>query len=74
MTKIYKKGVRYYSKKKGIFGLRLYGNRNAGWDKNFGVVEDFSSDLDPFKRKTVFKGTLTECRNYMKKRFSGAKK
>ena len=33
MAKIYKKGVRYYSNKKGILGLRLYGNRNAGWEK-----------------------------------------
>lgn len=70
-TKIYKKGVRYYSNKKGIFGLTLGGTRNSGWKDDFYVREDMSSDHDPFKRKIVCRGTITECRAYMKKRFWG---
>ena len=69
MTKIYKKGIRYYSKEKGILGLMLGGSRNSGWKNDFYVIEDMSSDHDRFKRKKVFEGTITECRAYMKKRF-----
>jgi hypothetical protein len=74
MAKIYKKGVRYYSKKKGIVGLILGGVRNSGWNSDYYVVERFDSDKD--KRgvstsKIVCKGTITECRNYMRKRFRG---
>ena len=69
MSKVYKKGVRYYSKEKDIHGLRLGGCKNSGWKDDFYVVEDLSPDRDFMKRKVVFKGTLTECRNYMKKRF-----
>ena len=69
MGKIYKKGVRYYSEKKKIHGLWLGGSRNSGWKTDFYVVEDMSPDRNPFKRKVVYNGTLTECRDYMKKRF-----
>lgn len=71
MSKIYKKGIRYYSKKKGIFGLTLGGCRNSGWKHDFYVIEDMSTDHNCLNRKTVFHGTITECRAYMKKRFKG---
>ena len=72
--KIYKKGVRYYSQKKGIYGLRIGGSKNSGWKHDFYVVEDFSPDLDFMKRKTVFHGTLPECRAYVKGRFGDKKR
>ena len=64
-SKIYKKGVRYTSKLRG-FGLILGGCRNSGWSTDYYVVE---STLDRSQSKIVKKGTLTECRDYMKQRF-----
>ena len=64
-SKIYKKGVRYVSQKQG-FGLTLGGVRNSGWSTDFYVVE---SSLDRSRSKIVNKGTITECRDYMKRRF-----
>ena len=72
--KIYKKGVRYYSTKKGIHGLTICGVRNSGWKYDFRVLEDFSPNLDMTKRKTVYRGTLTECRQFLKDRFKGKKR
>ena len=72
--KIYKKGVRYYSTKKGIYGLTICGVRNSGWKYDFHVLEDFSPNLDMLKRKTVYRGTLTECRQFLKDRFKGKKR
>lgn len=69
MTKVYKKGIWYYSKKKGIHGLMLGGNRNAGWKTNFYVMEASTPDRRYPNRKIVKKGTLTECRQYMRDRF-----
>ena len=68
-VKIFKKGINYVSKKKGIHGLSLQGTRNSGWATDYCVVECMTAYKDPFKRKVVYKGTITECRAYMKGRF-----
>ncbi len=73
-SKIYKKGIRYYSSKKGIFGLRIQGVRNSGWKYDYCVVEDFAPDRDFTKRQVVYRGNLTECREYLKDRFKGKKR
>ena len=74
MGKIYRKGVRYYSEKKGILGLTLGGIRNSGWKDDYYVLERMTNE--PLLRsnvssqsKIVYKGTLSECRAYMKGRF-----
>ena len=64
-SKIYKKGIRYKSHSRG-FSLKLGGSRNSGWSTDYYVLE---SPLDRLDSKIVKKGTLTECRDYMKKRF-----
>lgn len=74
MSKVYKRGIRYYSTKKGIHGLTIQGVRNSGWKYDYSVCEDFSSDLDFTKRKVVYRGNLTECRQYLKDRFAGKKR
>lgn len=67
--KIYKKGVRYYSTKKNIYGLTI---GNDFWDDKKYVVRE---DKKPFKEwweretKVVYKGSLTDCRNYLKSKF-----
>ena len=61
--------VRYYSKKKDIHGLTIRGS----WNGNYCVIEDTTPDLDMFKRKTVFKGSLAESRDYVKKRLNSSK-
>ena len=73
-TKIYMRCVRYYSKKKDIYGLTICGVRNSGWKYDYHVIEDFSPNLDLTKRKTVYRGTLTECRQFLKERFAGKKR
>ena len=72
--KIFKRGVRYYSTKKRIHGLTIRGVRNSGFNYDYSVVEDFSPSLDWDKRKVVYRGTLTECRQFLKDRFSGKKR
>ena len=70
MGKIYRKGVRYYSEKKGIQGLRIH---EGFRDREYVVVERLASNdprpTDIFGNKKVFTGTLSECRAYMKGRF-----
>ena len=68
-SKIYKVGVRYKSTKKGIDGLAI-----TGWFKGGGpshcVIENvpgYSNGIN--NRKVVKKGTLRECRDYLKQRF-----
>ena len=71
MAKIYKKGVRYYSTKKKIHGLTIF---NDIWkDKDYVVREDTVPFKEWWERKTkvVYKGTLTDCRTYLKERFRG---
>lgn len=67
--KIYKKGVRYYSTKKNIHGLTI---SNDIWkDKAYVVREDTVPFNEWWERKTkvVHKGSLSECRSYLKQRF-----
>ncbi len=67
--KIYKVGVRYKSTKRGIEGLAI-----TGWFRGGGpshcVIENvpgYSNGIN--NRKVVKKGTLRECRDYLKQRF-----
>ena len=78
MKKVYKKGVRYYSEKKGILGLTLCGTRNSGWKNDYYVRERMINEpltaKNLFTRsKVVFEGTLSECRAYMARRFGHKK-
>ena len=69
-TKIYKKGITYYSTKKNIQGLCIGGNRNSGFTQNFYVVEDNDPKRSLVNRTIPFQGTLPECRDYLKQRFA----
>ena len=72
MAKIYKVGVKYYSSKKKIFGLEIYRpifkDFGGKFDK-YSVYEDTSPNCNFWDRKNVFSGSLSACRDYMKKRF-----
>ena len=67
--RLFKVGVRYKSTSKGIEGLTL----GSYWfaPNTHCVVENVPGYINSFgnNRKIVKKGTLTECRNYMKERF-----
>ena len=72
-NRFYLVGRRYYSSKKNIIGLEIYRPifKEFGGDyQKYSVYEDFSPDKNFWNRKKVFTGTLTECRKYMKNRFS----
>lgn len=71
--KLYKVGKRYYSNKKGIYGLEIYTPLMKEWGgkyEKYTVKEDISPEHNFWDRKTVFTGTLKECRNYIKNRFN----
>ena len=71
--RFYSVGVRYCSPKRNIIGLEIYRTifKDFGGDfEKYSVYEDFSPDKNFWNRKKVFTGTLTECRKYMKNRFS----
>lgn len=72
-SKIFKKNVRYYSDKQGIYGLTIRGIRNSGFAHDYVVVEDLSRNFDLGKRKVVNRGNLSDCRQYLKDRFRGKK-
>lgn len=69
MSMVFKKGVRYSSEKKGIKSLMLGGSRNSGRKDDFYVMEVVDSKGSFQECKIVKRGTITECRRYMKDRF-----
>ena len=68
---LFKKNKRYFSRKHNVHGLEIRGCYSKTVPYGYYVVEDLCSPVtDTFsQRKIVKKGTLRECRDYMKTRF-----
>lgn len=74
--KIYKVGITYYNKKKGIHGLYIGRPAHKSWGPKYStycVIEDMSPDKNWWERKTVYRGSLGDCRQYLYDRFKGKK-
>ena len=62
--------VTYSNLEKGIYGLTITRFYRINWDYDYRVVEDTTPDLDWRDRKTVYRGSLTNCRQYVYERLN----